>query len=314
MRYDAMVIPSVCLEESIEFPNDERTKVTARVTQTVGGTSLQIAFGLTSLFGWQVKLIGTVGDGNEPTRDFVSQGIQNLGLDAMIIPCREGTSVGHVLLPEGGPYRILSCKPPYKRLPIDEVRQQLEICQPRFRIASGVVPQEAELIQALFSQPNGSQRVLNPRRELVAASDLINPLLFETDILYLNHEELSVLIGREMAENEVAFEHLQPIHERGPKIVVVTCNEHGAVLSAANGQCYHQPIIDCGPVEDKTGAGDSFLTAFLYALDERRSFEECLIWGIAMSGFKVCRIGGINLPSRQEVETIVRAHFPAGTG
>jgi len=58
----------------------------------------------------------------------------------------------------------------------------------------------------------------------------------------------------------------------GPKIVVCTLAEKGALVTTSNDQ-FHSPRVDVAKIIDTTGAGDAFAAGFLYGLIKNKSLK-----------------------------------------
>jgi ribokinase len=112
----------------------------------------------------------------------------------------------------------------------------------------------------------------------------LKPLLGVTDVLFLNKEEAQRLVGDISDIKEL----LSATQRTGPKIAVITDGEKGAY--AYDGKDY----LFCGttgtPVIERTGAGDSFATAFIAALQHGKDVSEALRWGTVNSASVIAKV------------------------
>lgn len=309
-RYHALVGYSICEEiiiRPIETDGPQLSKLDAPHTRYVGGTSLVVANALKRAFGLNVKLIASVGkDQYGPGRQYVETHTSNLGIDFHPLPVRKGTSTGTIVIEKGKRPQIYSDKTKYLDFPLDEVINQTQLAQPAMKVATGIMAEEAELVQTMFQATPHGIRILNPRASLLKSHEILNPLLSMTDIIAMNHEELGVWLDEIVEGHAVTKAQVQKLHDLGVQAVIITCAEHGAVLSVKHGDLFlTQPVRRFGPAVDTTGAGDSFLAAVIAAIIQGKSPEEMMHWGATLAGLKVRKEGGANVPTREEFEKAI---------
>lgn len=84
-------------------------------------------------------------------------------------------------------------------------------------------------------------------------------------------------------------EFMKQMHERGPKVVVVTRGEKGSL--AYDGETFYAyGIVPC-KVVDTMGAGDSFIAGFLYAVCQGKPIPEAMADGAANSSITIAYDG-----------------------
>ena len=308
--YHAVVGFSICKETIINHVpkvcdaagNLLVSKIDAINDDFVGGTSYDVALAMKKTFDFNVKLVASVGkDPYGPNRMYIQTHVTAQGLEFEALDVKTGTSVGTIVIEEGKPPYILSFKTPYEDYPIETIKRHVELSKPAITLATGVMAEEAGMVHALFSTHRQAPSILNPRINLITNRDTFHTILEQTSLLVLNHEELAAYHGLTILENEVSQENLMPLHGAGVKWIIVTCNEHGAILSCPTHNLWiHQPRIQFGEVEDKTGAGDSFLSAVVAAILNDKDPAEVMRWGAVMAGLKIRRRGGANIPSKEE--------------
>lgn len=123
--------------------------------------------------------------------------------------------------------------------------------------------------------------------QLKSGLDVLKPMLAVTNILFLNKEESAQLLGIE--NHPTLIELLHGLHELGPKIVVITDGKEGSYCY--DGENAYQMGIYDGPIVERTGAGDSFGTAFTVAIMEGKTVPEAMQWGNANSTSVVSKVG-----------------------
>lgn len=161
----------------------------------------------------------------------------------------------------------------------------------------GIVQRAAEIAQA-----NRVKVILNP----APATDLPKELLALVDVLIPNETETALLTGspaRDIDEIQIAATTLL---KQGPKTVIVTLGERGALLVGASGSEII-PTFEVIPV-DTTAAGDAFVAGFAVALAEGKPLPEAVRWGNATGALATTQLGAQpSLPFRSQV-----AQFVAG--
>src|SRR5580704_10069913 len=144
--------------------------------------------------------------------------------------------------------------------------------------------------------------ILNP----APACPLPIEVLQKVDYLTPNESEgLALIGGRSLDE----FEDIEKLADRlmalGVPNVVLTLGEKGAFVKSQS-ICRHIPAFRCGEVVETTGAGDAFAGGFAVALAERKSLEAATVYGCAVAGLSVTRLGTApSMPKRDEVDKIV---------
>ena len=92
------------------------------------------------------------------------------------------------------------------------------------------------------------------------------PIFKKTYILFVNQKEMKYLTHQNPKSGS------KKLLKYGPKIVVCTLAEKGALVTTSNDQ-FHSPRVDVAKIIDTTGAGDAFAAGFLYGLIKNRSLK-----------------------------------------
>ena len=101
---------------------------------------------------------------------------------------------------------------------------------------------------------------------------------------------------------------LQEALALGARAAVVTRGERGCEWLSADApqRLCHMPAIATRAV-DTTGAGDAFHGAFTIRIAEGAAIEDAIHFGTAAASLKVARKGARSMPSRTEVEQLLRS-------
>lgn len=121
-----------------------------------------------------------------------------------------------------------------------------------------------------------------------------------SEIFFCNKEEA----GRILKSEEDDIPTLARLmHERGPRIVVITDGPNGAFASDGNETWFMPMYPDPAPPVDRTGAGDSFSSTFTSALALGLDIPTALSWGPINSMNVVQHIGAQKgLLTREQLE------------
>lgn len=150
----------------------------------------------------------------------------------------------------------------------------------------------------------GAQLGFNPgTHQLKQGLEKLKPLLAETSILFVNKEEAQRLVGQivDMKELIVTMKRV------GPKIVVITDGGQGSY--AYDGVDFWKCGVTKTPVIERTGAGDSFATAFLAATIQGKKIPEALHWGTMNSASVITKVGPQEgLLTKQQIQTWLKKY------
>lgn len=145
---------------------------------------------------------------------------------------------------------------------------------------------EKQLLVHLKKNPH-QQLCFNPgTKQLRRGLASIKPVVARSDIFIVNKQEAELLLGdgeRPIPNLLVALKHL------GPKIVVITDGPNGS--HATDGDKMWSLGIFSGPVVERTGAGDSYATAFTCAIELGWSIPDAMRAGTA-NGWSVVQYIG----------------------
>lgn len=145
--------------------------------------------------------------------------------------------------------------------------------------------------------------ILNP----APAAPLPDELLRLTDICVPNEVEAQMLSGHSADNLDQAEQAARELLRRGPKSVVMTLGNRGALLvDSTSREHVHAVKVDA---VDPTGAGDAFIGALAVSLGEGRSLTDAVRRASAVAALSVTRVGTqVSFPGRQEADTFLRAH------
>jgi fructokinase len=111
------------------------------------------------------------------------------------------------------------------------------------------------------------------------------------DILFSNEIEMSVLIGKDFADNNYqkvkdAISHFSP-----NLTIAMTVGKKGSVVFEGTKNIYNVPTNRIDKIVDTTGAGDAFAAGFLYGIDNDLEIKEAATLGNILAGGVIQQFG-----------------------
>lgn len=150
----------------------------------------------------------------------------------------------------------------------------------------------------------GAHSTAGLRREYIEAEDgrKFKEYVECIDYAKASLEDCSKMFGRAFSSAEVPAKMLL---ERGIEIVIITLGEKGSlILTQGNGRFEIPAIEPVGGVVDTTGAGDTFISAFLSEYLVSKDIWKAGIFASATSSILIEKSGGVSTersPTRQKV-------------
>jgi ribokinase len=283
-----------------------RTPRLPRPGETLAGKSFQRCFGgkganqavTAARMGARVVMIARVG-----ADSFATESIHNLrdhGIDVTHVLCDEHrpTGMASIAVDEGGSNAIIVIGGANEGLSPEDVRRATAaITETAVLVAQLETPVEATIEAFRLAKDAGMLTMLNP----APASPLPPELLQHTDLLVPNETELELLAGRVIRGVEDAKNAARQLLSWGPRTVVVTLGDRGALVVEPEATSYVRGIGVSAV--DTTGAGDVFIGTLAAMLAEERPLAEAVRWANAAAAISVTRHGTqTSCPSREEVQ------------
>ncbi|MFI5385176.1 MAG: 1-phosphofructokinase family hexose kinase [Fimbriimonadales bacterium] len=125
------------------------------------------------------------------------------------------------------------------------------------------------------------------------------------EFLKPNAKECSRLLSRKIVTPEEALKGAQDIYGQLPRtcIVVVSLGPDGAVMACEQGPFRgYTPQVD---VRSTIGSGDSLIAGMLWAIEEGKSVEEALRWGLAC-GAATAMTDGSEIARRPVIDRLLQ--------
>jgi ribokinase len=159
------------------------------------------------------------------------------------------------------------------------------------------VPPEVVLRAVEVAAGNGTRALVN----LAPPFEVPRALLEKLDPLVINEHEAAFLLGESVESVDEALDAVPRLLSLGPRSVVVTLGEEGAVFSGGESAQYlTAPKVK---VVDTTGAGDAFVGALAARLVTDATLEDAVAYAVRAGAAAVTETGAQGaLPTPETVE------------
>ncbi len=135
---------------------------------------------------------------------------------------------------------------------------------------------------------SGASLSFNPgSHQLKLGAKKLKRVLDVTTVLFLNKEEARLFTR--ISEEEDIKQLLRAMVKLGPRVAVITDGPKGSYVF--DGASFYRLPIFPAPIIERTGAGDSFGTAFTAALCRGKDIREAMRWGTIDSAGVIQKIG-----------------------
>ena len=272
-----------------------------------GGAPMYVAIHL-STFGQEVAVASRIGN-DQAGKDLVTLSLENSGIVTDLIQTDKNLPTSEVLV----------------HLDTNNNNATYEICEPvawdNIQVTSPLIAKAREagllIYGSLASRRGQTRETLSLIMESTAIKlidvnlrspydkkEIVEPLLFKSDIIKLNNDELTVFAewnNKKNLEEKELVKWLALHYEA--EIICVTKGEKGALLFA-EGVFYEHVGFRVDTV-DPVGAGDAFLAGFLASLFDGKSYDESLAFACGTGAFVASRAGATPNYDMKEIEQVM---------
>lgn len=270
--------------------------------------------------GRQCGFVGRVG--RDPFSRLAVQTVAQAGVDTSLVVESDQGQIGLAFieyLPEGRNYQYYRERSAGSRLSAADLDEEAIAGAQILHLPGMLLELNETIREACFTAVDIAKRhgVLvsfdpNIRKELAGdrgAMERLRQMTAKADILKPTLDEARLLTGERELEPVLAR-----LHGMGPRLVAVSRDKDGAVLSAG-GELAAVPGVDV-EVVDPTGAGDSFAAALCRCVQENTTLEQAARFCNCVGALVCTKRGtvGMAIPSLTEVEALMDSGLrPAGT-
>ncbi|HJB88201.1 MAG TPA: carbohydrate kinase family protein [Candidatus Blautia excrementigallinarum] len=290
-----IVIIGASILDVLAYPADEEVFRTGSspaedIRLSVGGDALNEATVLARL-GMKVLLETVIGSGK--AGKFILDHCRDCGILLPADCVREdfSTGINVVLVSRDGSRHFLTN--PYgslRRLTLQDIHMPFPqsakiVCFASIFVFPEIGPKELEVI---FRTAGEQGKIvcadMTKRKKNETVEELAEALSY-VDYLIPNDEEAMLITGENTVE-----EAAESLRRAGVKTVVVKCGSKGCYVCGRE-KCFWVPAEKNVKCVDTTGAGDSFMAGFLYALFQEKNLRDCARNGNYFGGKAVAVTG-----------------------
>jgi ribokinase len=253
-----------------------------------------------ALLGASVTFLGRVGDDGfgEP----LIRALVDKGVDTSLVREVPDSSTGtaFITVTPDGENAITVAPGANRRLEAEDVDDASEpIGEARVLVVQMEVQREVVLRAVEVASGNGTRALVN----LAPPFEVPRSLLEKLDPLVLNEHEAAFLLGESVEGVDGALSAVTELLSLGPKSVVVTVGEDGAVFSSdESAKHIAAPSVE---VVDTTGGGDAFVGALAARLADDDALEDAVAYAVRAGSAAVTKAGAQGaLPTPDVVEAL----------
>jgi sugar/nucleoside kinase (ribokinase family) len=136
--------------------------------------------------------------------------------------------------------------------------------------------------------PGHSILALNPGTTQIKEG-LGEEILRRTNYLFINIQEAQKILKVESADIRAILNKMKSL---GPKVILLTDASNGSYSIDESGKIYQLGVVSQEKPVERTGAGDSYASGFLYAILSGKSVQDSMKYGAINAEAVIRQIGG----------------------
>lgn len=248
-----------------------------------------------ALLGLDTTMIGCVGQ--DIFGDILIKTLTNCGVDTHLLKKRNtsGTGIVHTM-PDGDYYSTVIHGANYA-ITKEDIDEHMDVIKNAdYLIFQQEIPDE--ILPYVLDKLNDSNVTVLLNN---APARFVNDeTLAKIDYLIVNETEAGFMVNHPVDNFEVAKESCQELLKKVKRGVVITLGAIGsvAVTNEETFECHSQAV----KAVDATGAGDSYIGAFVYGLSQNMTLQKCMKFASKVSAITVTKTGGqTSFPTLKEV-------------
>ena len=278
-------------------PEPGETVTDARLETHNGGKGANQS-AAAALLGASVAFLGRVGD--DGFGGPLVRSLSDKSVDTTLVQEVPGSSTGaaFITVTPDGENAITVAPGANRRLTAEDVDDASGfIGEARVLVAQMEVSPEVVLRAVEVAAGNGTRALVN----LAPPFEVPRALLEKLDPLVINEHEAAFLLGESVESVDEALDAVPRLLSLGPRSVVVTLGEEGAVFSGGeSAQHLTAPKVK---VVDTTGAGDAFVGALAAKLATDAPLEDAVAYAVRAGAAAVTETGAQGaLPTPETVK------------
>src|SRR3989338_456631 len=259
-------------EELIAYPVGSKILI-EELNVTVGGGGTNTAVALSRL-GHKVAFIGKIGSGHNSRRVINNLKQEKVNTSLIVRSKNHRTGFSIILDSKNHDRTVLTFRGSNNDLKFNEV--SLKKLKAKWFYFSSMIGTSFKTLEklAIYADKNNIKIAFNISSYLAKKGpSYLGSILKKVNILVLNKEEASILVGNDGIKNL-----LKKLHRLGPEIVAITDGKRGVYVICNNDFYYGRP--NNVKVVETTGAGDAFASSFLSGIIRKNDIEFAISLGI----------------------------------
>lgn len=260
---------------------------------SLGGNACNVSVGLSRL-GMQTSLAAEIG-GDEFSKK-IANALKKERVDQTFLKKdHRKTPYFNIVLTYGGERTVLEERnPSQENIEIGEIN-------PRFFYLTSFNGDWEKVYNNIFNSNKKSLFALNPgSRQLNENFDDILRILPKIEILFVNLTEAQKIAKDQNPDIKLILKKLKTW---GVKIAVVTDGINGAYAIDSTSEIFQIGVVSREKPVERTGAGDSYATGFLYAILNGHSVKEAMRYATLNADNVIKKIGAQEgLLNKEEIE------------
>jgi ribokinase len=308
----ANTAPLICVVGSVNIDLTFRTPRLPRPGETLAGTAWQLGFGgkganqavTAARLGARVSMIAKIGRdafGEKTLQNFAAQGIDTTHVT---ISADRSTGAASIVVDDEARNAIIVVPGAnFALTPMDVCSAARTIQTAAILVCQLEVPVETTHEAFRIAKAAGVKTILNP----APAAPLPDKLLGLTDLCIPNETEIEQLTGHASTSWEQAEEAARLLIKRGPRAVIVTLGDRGALV--VDSHSASKSLAISVRAVDTSGAGDAFIGGLAAFLVEGVSLGKAIARAHRVAALSVTRLGTqTSFPTRGELDSFCEAH------
>lgn len=255
--------------------------------------------------GAKVAMVGRVGA--DSFGDMLIQTLKKNNVDAshMVQDKEAGTGIAMITVDGDGDNSIIIAQRANLNLCDKDIEKAESVfSQSKILLMQLEVPTEADTFAAKLAHKHGTFVALNPAPAPVDGK-LPKELLENVDVIIPNQTEAELMTGIKVVDEKSAQAAADELRKLGPKNIIITLGELGALLSEEGKEAVLIPSYKVNAI-DTTAAGDAFCGAMAAAYAGGDSLVNAVKFGCAAGALATTKMGAEpSLPTKEEIEKLL---------
>lgn len=255
--------------------------------------------------GAKVSMVGRVGA--DSFGDMLIETLRKNNVDAshMVQDKNAGTGIAMITVDSDGDNSIIIAQRANLNLCNEDIdKAETVVSQSKILLMQLEVPTEADAFAARLARKHGTFVALNPA-PAPADGKLPKELMENVDLLIPNQTEAELMTGIKVVDEKSALAAAEELKKLGPKNIIITLGELGALLAEENKAPLMIPSYKVNAI-DTTAAGDAFCGALAAAYAGGDSLVNAVRFGCAAGALATTKMGAEpSLPSKLEIEKLL---------